>query len=58
MRRPVDHQAFGLVSPYRLVDINRVPLTEQSCPKGVQDRRVGRITPKVVKLAGVGFEVE
>ena len=58
MRRPMDHQAFSLVSPYRLVDLNRVPLTEQSSPKVVQDRRVGRITPKVVELAGIGFEVE
>ena len=58
MRRPMDHEAFGLVSPYRLVDLNRVPLTEKSCPKVVEDRRVGRITSKVVELAGIGFEVE
>ena len=58
MSGPMDHEAFGLVSPYRLVDLNRVPLTEKSCPKVVEDRRVGRITSKVVELAGIGFEVE
>lgn len=58
MRRPVDHEAFGLVSPYRLIDLNRVPLTEQPSSQVVQDRRVGRIPPKVVELAGIGFEIE